>query len=76
MPRGEHLSRVRLSKEERLALLHREPLLLGEVSQTFWVRLPRDLAERFRAMSAKARGRVVKIGFETFGEVQDATTNE
>ena len=70
MPRGQHLDRARLPKEERLRLLNREPLEPDEVSVSIRVRIKKDRLPAVLGMSAKERGVLLARG------VQDAKTDE
>ncbi|MBO1436077.1 hypothetical protein [Meiothermus sp. CFH 77666] len=75
MPKGEHLHRVRPSKEKRLAALGWQPLEAGEVSLHIRVRANKAVIDRFAALSAKERGRVVELGLEAL-EVEHAQADQ
>jgi len=62
MPRGQHLDRVRLPKEERLRLLNRESLEPDEVSVSVRVRIKKDQLPAVLGMSAKERGVLLAKG--------------
>lgn len=65
MGRYDHLSKVRLPKEERLANLGSgEPLAAGEVSVRIRVRLPAAAAANIATLSPKELGVVLLAGMK------------
>lgn len=68
LTRSENAGRIRLTKEERVAILGGTPLLPGEVGRMVWVRAPQGLMAQFMALSAVERGEVIKLGLAKRGE--------
>jgi len=67
MPRGEHLDRVRGSKEELAARWGLEVLGPGEAGRRVYIRAPEEVLAALEALPAKQRGEVVKAGLEALG---------
>lgn len=66
MPKGEHLHKVRPSKEKRLAVLGWQPLKEHEVSMPIRIRASQTVIERFTLLTAEQRGRVVELGLQAW----------
>lgn len=67
MNRREHLSRVRLSRGERVAILGNQPLKDGELSRQVRVRLQESLWSYFGGLDPIERGAVVEAGLKALG---------
>lgn len=69
MPKGEKLPKTRLPKEKRAEILGVELLEPWEESGPVWVRAPKEVMARFKALEAKERGKVIELGLKAW-EVQ------